>query len=50
MSYVLIVAAFEFGNPMMLFVLVKAHDALIHCKRAHPRRREAKLKPWAELA
>jgi hypothetical protein len=31
MSYVLIVAAFEFGNPMMLFILVKTRDATMHC-------------------
>jgi hypothetical protein len=30
MSNVLIVAAFEFGNPVMLLVLVKTHDAPMH--------------------
>jgi len=32
MSYVPVMAAFEVSNPMMLFVLVKAHDAPIHGK------------------
>jgi hypothetical protein len=30
MSYVSIMAAFEFGDPVMLLVLVKTHDAPIH--------------------
>ena len=30
MPYVLVMATFELGNPMMLVVLVKTHDALIH--------------------
>jgi hypothetical protein len=30
MSYVLIMVAFEFGNPMMLFILVETYDAPIH--------------------
>jgi len=30
MSYVLIMAAFEFGDPVILLVLVKTHDAPIH--------------------
>jgi hypothetical protein len=30
MSYVSIMTAFEFGNPMLLSVFVKAHDAPIH--------------------
>lgn len=30
MSYVSIMTAFEFGNPVLLFVLVKTHDAPIH--------------------
>jgi hypothetical protein len=30
MSYMLIMAAFEFGNPMTLFILVKTNDASIH--------------------
>ena len=30
MPYVLIMAAFEFGNPVILFVLVETYDAPIH--------------------
>jgi hypothetical protein len=30
MPYVLIMAAIEFRNPMMLFVLVKTYDASVH--------------------
>jgi hypothetical protein len=30
MSYVSIMTAFEFGNPVLLVVLVKTHDAPIH--------------------
>jgi hypothetical protein len=29
-SHVLIVPAIEFGNPMMLVVLVKTNDAAVH--------------------
>ena len=32
MSYVSIMTAFEFGNPVLLLVLVKTHDAPIHRK------------------
>ena len=30
MTYVLIMAAFEFSYPVMFFILVKTHDAPIH--------------------
>jgi hypothetical protein len=30
MSYVLIMTAFKFGNPVLLLVRVKAHDTSIH--------------------
>ena len=30
MTHMLIMAAFEFSNPLMLFILVKIYDAPVH--------------------
>ena len=41
MTHMLIMAAFEFGNPLMLFILVKTYDAPMH---GDPRTRGRSIK------
>lgn len=38
MAHVLPVAAFEFGNPMVLVILMKARDSLLHRRIVAPGR------------